>query len=249
MLTSYTGDISQYYIPTSSTNPITSNVASTYASSTYLPQLQLNSEDKSKEVTENMRETFKKKAYAINESTLRARSKKYNIPDEDPETKTAFRVYDEKIHIGIYEEGKLFRIADILPSIEDVQIYDQKVIVVSFSDGTKETARVDAENDYFDIEQGISICIAKKLLSDKTDGNGTSVYNKLIKYALDTERKNRRAEARACTQKREQEDRVRRRRLKARKKKEERANARREEQINIQAEAYVRAMKKLEEEQ
>lgn len=189
------------------------------------------------------------KVEALKEISRRAIGQKYGIPDKDPDAKTALRAADGKIHVGIYKDGKLDKIADILPAIEDIKFYDQKVIVVSFADGTKEIAKVDEKNDYFDIEQGVSICIAKKLLSDKTDGNGTSVYNKLVKYALDVEAENRKAEARAITKERERKERLEKRRRKTQEKRREKANARREEMIETQAEAYVRAMKKLREEQ
>ena len=191
---------------------------------------------------EELSETLKKV-----EALKEVSGKKYGIPDEDPDAKTALRAADGKMHVGIYKDGKLDRIADILPAIEDVKIYDQKVIVVSFADGTKETAKVDEKNDYFDLEQGVSICIVKKLLSDKTDGNGTSVYNKLVEYAIKLGNKKRYQEALANIEEREREERLKQRRIKAREKRREKANARREEQIEAQAEAYIRAMQKLKE--
>ena len=174
-------------------------------------------------------------------------AKKYNIPTKDPDAKTALRSAEGKIHVGIYKDGKLDRIANILPAIEDVKIYNQNTVVISFADGTRETAKVDEKNDYFDIEQGVSVCIVKKLLSDKTDGNGTSVYNKLVKYALGVEAENRKAEAKAISKEREHKERLERRRRKAREKRKEKANARREEQVEVQAEAYLRAIKRLRE--
>lgn len=189
-------------------------------------------------VQEEVSETLKK---------VEAFGKKYGIPDEDPDAKTALRSAEGKIHVGIYKDGKLDRIANILPAIEDVKIYNQNTVVISFADGTKEIAKVDEKNDYFDIEQGVSVCIAKKLLSDKTDGNGTSVYNKLVKHALGVEAENRKAEAMAIIKEREQKERLERRRRKTQEKRREKANARREEQIEAQAEAYVRAMQKLKE--
>lgn len=197
-------------------------------------------------VQEEVSETLKK-AEALKEISRRANGKKYGIPDEDPDAKTALRSAEGKIHVGIYKDGKLDRIANILPAIEDVKIYNQNTVVISFADGTKEIAKVDEKNDYFDIEQGVSVCIAKKLLSDKTDGNGTSVYNKLVKYALGVEAENRKAEAKAISKEREHKERLERRRRKAREKRKEKANARREEMIETQAEAYVRAMQKLKE--
>lgn len=195
-------------------------------------------------VPEEVSETLKK-AEAFKEISRRA--KKYGIPDEDPDAKTALRAADGKMHVGIYKDGKLDRIADILPAIEDVKIYNQNTVVISFADGTKETARLSKEENFFDIERGISICIAKKLLSDKTDGNGTSVYNKLVEYAVRFEARKRYQEATDYIEKMEREERLKMRRRKTQEKRKEKANARREEMIETQAEAYVRAMQKLKE--
>lgn len=68
----------------------------------------------------------------------------------------------------------------IMPDIVDVRVMEEKgVVMVLFADGTNEKAVLNKE-DKFNLEQGISICITKKLLDIKC-GNGSNVYNKIIK--------------------------------------------------------------------
>ena len=71
----------------------------------------------------------------------------------------------------------------MIPNIVDVLVYNDKVVTVKFADNTEEKAVLNPE-DNFSIEQGISVCIAKKLVGD------SSVYNKLIDYALKVKKNN-----------------------------------------------------------
>lgn len=72
-----------------------------------------------------------------------------------------------------------------IPKITDVEVIDNdnvKVVIVKFEDGTFEKA-VQNPDDTYSLEQGISICITKKLISRYTD-NATREYNKLIRNAI-----------------------------------------------------------------
>lgn len=68
-----------------------------------------------------------------------------------------------------------------MSDIVDVKVIEEKAIIVSFADGTNEKATLDKE-DKFNLEQGISICITKKLLEEKCR-NGSNLYNKIVKRA------------------------------------------------------------------
>ena len=71
--------------------------------------------------------------------------------------------------------------------IHDVKILSpNKVVQVTFLDGTKEKAVCSKEDD-FSLEVGITICLAKKFLG------GTKKYNKTIKNALKTMEQNEKA--------------------------------------------------------
>lgn len=72
----------------------------------------------------------------------------------------------------------------VMPKITDVKVIKEKVVIVSFSDGTQEKS-VCSEGDVFSVENGVTICLMKKLLADKCHvESGTSIYNKLVKMAM-----------------------------------------------------------------
>ena len=136
------------------------------------------------------------------------------------------------------------RIGSLLPAIADVQIIKGRIIIVSFADGTKEKATLN-EDDSFSFELGISICLMKKLLSMKTCGNGSSVYNKLIDYCIGVYHKRRKKEFESECEAMRQAQIYENRKKKADRKKEKKARAERESQIEIYKEAYIRALKEL----
>lgn len=121
--------------------------------------------------------------------------------------------------------------------IMDVKIIvPNKVIEVTFADGTKEKA-VCREPDVFSLETAIAICISKKIMG------GSSAYNNAVKRGVKVYEDKLRKEA---ADKAEQE-RIAKRREKRLAYKERRAakreQAEKEKQIEIQKEAYIRAMK------
>lgn len=128
--------------------------------------------------------------------------------------------------------------------ITDVQvIVPEKVVKVFFGDGTSERA-VCAEGDVFNLETAISICITKKIMG------GTKAYNKAVKEGLKVyegrlkREENDRVEQERITRKRAKRKAYKERREAKRLEEEvKRKQKEREEQIEIQAEAYIRAMK------
>lgn len=130
----------------------------------------------------------------------------------------------------------------IIPRIVDVRIYNGVCVEVVFADGTSEKATL-CENDNFSLEQGISICLTKKIISMKADGNGSSIYNKLIKYALRVYKKNREDEKKDFLEAERIEAKKKKLKAKSAAKKAKRLQAQREEQIEIHKEAYLRAMR------
>lgn len=101
----------------------------------------------------------------------------------------------------------------IMPDIKDVSVVDDKeskVVVVKFSDGESEKAVLSKE-DTFNLEQGISICITKKLLSMKCP-NGNNLYNKIIKRAVNVYKDKLLIEMNALTKEKEETERYERKR-------------------------------------
>ena len=150
---------------------------------------------------------------------------------------------------ALYRDGCGVQISDtIIPTIVDVDVIKNKVVKVYFSDGTTEKA-VLSKNDAYSFEYGISICITKRILSEKTNGNGTAIYNKLIDYAIKVYNDNRADEkavaecvkaAKIAEQKKAEKEKARRIEI---------AEKRKEREIEIQTEAYLRAMRKFNDEQ
>ena len=129
------------------------------------------------------------------------------------------------------------------PEIKDVKIIvPDKVVEVTFADGTKEKS-VCKEPDVFSLESAISICISKKIMG------GSSAYNNAIKRGMKVyENKLKEEAAEKAEQERIEKKRAKRlaykeSRVAKRAEEENQRKAReREEQIEIQKEAYLRAM-------
>lgn len=160
---------------------------------------------------------------------------KIKKPDVDPIVKTEMVYKNGGIYVKHYKDGFFKNERHIMPDITDVRVYDNTVVVM-FADKTKTSAVLDAV-DTFSVEQGISVCITKKLLGE--DGN--SLYNKLVTRALKVIKRKQRAAEDAA--KKKEADKKARELKKARA--ERRKAKKREENINIQAEAIKRALKHL----
>lgn len=120
--------------------------------------------------------------------------------------------------------------------------YQKPTVIVTFADGTTEKA-VTSEEDTFSLEQGISICYTKKLLSMLTTDSGSKAYNKMLHNAMklyksqqkETANKEKEAQlAKEHTKKLVAKRAKRKAKLEARK---------REQEISVQAEAYARALR------
>lgn len=130
--------------------------------------------------------------------------------------------------------------------VKDVNvIVPNKVVEVTFADGTKEKS-VCREPDTFNMEFAISICISKKIMG------GSSAYNNAIKCGMKVyENKQKREIDEKAEQERIEKKRAKRLAYKKRRaakraaEEHQRKAKEREEQIEIQKEAYLRAMKEL----
>lgn len=133
----------------------------------------------------------------------------------------------------------------IMPNIFDVQVYNDKCVEVLFTDGTTERATI-CDGDTYSLEQGISICITKKLISMKCDSEGSAIYNKIIKNALRVYKDNRNNEEMAQRENERIAAKIEKLKAKSAAKRAKRLQAQREEQIEIQKEAYLRAMREFQ---
>ena len=124
-----------------------------------------------------------------------------------------------------------------LPAVSKVETYNNCVVKVTFIDGTY-TKAVCSENDIFDLDMGITICAMKRLLGTNSD-NATREYNRFIDGVHSIMEKNTLKELAEEAQKAKEKSKKRKAELKraARKLKA------REEQIDIQKQAILRAQK------
>lgn len=134
----------------------------------------------------------------------------------------------------------------LMSDIVDVRTFEREhksQVVVYFADNTRETATVEY-GDTYNLEQGISICIAKKLIARQVGNEyGSSIYNKLVERGLKVYKKSL-----AIIEKRQREEEEKKTRYqklveKKQAKRKKREEADRERQIEIQKEAYLRAMR------
>lgn len=165
-----------------------------------------------------------------------------------PETKTVLKRCNGWMALSTFsKDGRFCGRFNIMPAIQDVHVYDGKdgkpaAIRIDFADGTHTTA-VRQGDDVFSLEQGVAVCISKRLLEDLSGGYGNSLYNKLIHYACKVYEDSRKEEEAWATIATENKRRLKKLAEKKRKRDERKAAKAREEQINIQKEAILRAMK------
>lgn len=134
----------------------------------------------------------------------------------------------------------------IMPDIVDVKTIERQhksQVIVYFGDSTSETATLEY-GDTYNLEQGISICIAKKLISNLVGkGYGSSIYNKLIERAIKVYKRSCAETEKKRKEEEEQKARYQKMVQKKQAKRQKREAENRERQIEIQKEAYLRAMR------
>ena len=179
----------------------------------------------------------------------------YNPAEPKPEPlypkdlKTQLLLNGGNVKVSSYKDGHHRGDFKLMSGVSDVKIiYDKeknpKGVIVEFYDGTKQKAVCDNdEMSAFNLWSALSICLFKKYL-DENVGNGSNVYHKLVSYAImvmkdiemrkiaDEELKKAEHEARMASRKAEAD----------------RKHAEREREIEIQKEAYLRAMREFEKE-
>lgn len=125
------------------------------------------------------------------------------------------------------------------PKVVKVETYNDRVVKVTFDDGTF-TKSVCSENDHFDLDVGITICIMKKILGNDNK-NGTRLYNNLIRKVHDVMRETDDLKAEEQAKKQEEKAKKRKEMLRKAAKKVKK----RQEQIDIQKTAFVEAMREI----
>lgn len=156
---------------------------------------------------------------------------KHKEPEVPMETKSILTHNGERIEVTNFNNGHRTNTKYIMPDIKDITVHNNSVVIVEFVDGTKEKA-VLSEEDNFSLEQGVSICLTKKIVG------GSSIYNKLIDYMLlkyerlQKQKADEAAALKAATEKRR----------KYAEKKAMKKAAKREECVRTMQEAFSRAL-------
>lgn len=140
---------------------------------------------------------------------------------------------------------------DIYEDVKDITLITDKDsivhgVIMDFKNGDRQKS-ICAEDDEFNLRVGISICLTKYLIHTYCQvKNGSSAYNKVIEKCIDflVEKDMKKHE--------EEQEKLRieirkAKRAEKKKRREERKKAKaREEAIDIQKEAYLRAMKEFD---
>lgn len=145
-----------------------------------------------------------------------------------------------KIHLPngidiIIKNDRTYKIG--LPAIRDVNVIVPGMVVeVIFEDGSKEKA-VCREPDVFSLEMAVSICISKKIMG------GSGAYNNAVKHGLKVYNDKLKKEQADKEEKERIKKKYAKRSEYKKRKAAEKEMAEKERQIEIQKEAYIRAMK------
>ena len=129
----------------------------------------------------------------------------------------------------------------IMPVIENVSVYPDKdgkdkTVVIKFADGTTERAST-RHGDKFDLETGISLCVAKKLYTTLVKDGKPSGFSKIVHKAVKIYKNGIKEEE--ARKKREAEEKLAEQRKEAKRKK--RAEKRRQRKVNLLKDAFVAA--------
>lgn len=145
---------------------------------------------------------------------------------------TRYKKFESDLYIGNYpdkpknnEEPKMKKF-----NIVDYKVYNNKAVAVTFEDGTEEKA-VCNEDDNFDLERGVEVCVLKHVL-------GVDKYKELVREA------NRQIKAvdKAIEDKKAEEEMIARKKAKAARHKAKRLERKRNARIAEMKEAYLGAM-------
>ena len=155
------------------------------------------------------------------------------------DTSRYMQLYD-KFNCGQIHRGKIsvsLKEVKIITNEEDVAIG----VKVTFDGGSTQKA-ICSEDDVFNLEYGITICLLKQFLEALGSANASRDYNNMVRDVLKQYEKQEDAKLVEEEKKAQIEYRRAKRAEKKRRRAERKAVAERERQIEIQKEAYLRAM-------
>lgn len=110
--------------------------------------------------------------------------------DGKPVKNDTLTTLDDNFTLRYYKDGHQVKSAKSLPKVIDVQTYGDKVVKVTFSDGSFTKAVKDDEDDF--LTAGIAICYLKKMLAADAKYS-TNAFNKVLTKILKIMDKSRKA--------------------------------------------------------
>ena len=153
-----------------------------------------------------------------------------------------------------YKDGHKVEDNTVMPDVVNIREFNDEngnpcAIYLDFADRTS-TCAARRDNDVFNFEHGVTICIAKKLLDMITGSYGSQTYNKIVRRVCKLHDQIIKKEEDALKLKEEYEHKLEKMAEKKRKRMAKREaemleeeNQLREHLIEIQKEAFVRALK------
>ena len=162
------------------------------------------------------------------------------IPGEFPEeSRTKFINNGYDIDIWFKKSEDEFDL-DFFPAIKEIDVDEGKSVVVTWCDDSVAKAEIRGDDQY-SLEQGLSICVGKKMAEELYGDGYGSLYNKLVNYALKAYKRQEKDRAKKAEEEAELKA-IRERKLERKKSKKEAAlKAQREETVSLMAEALKRA--------
>lgn len=155
------------------------------------------------------------------------------------------------LQINSYNNQSLLECYTVMPDIINVRVIKdengaERAVSMTFADGTS-TKAVAAIGDTFSLEMGISICITQRLIQQRVGARHyKAVYNKLIKYALKVKKKREETTQRMILQETHRQAKAQKLAAKKQRRKARIEAEKREYEIELRKEAYLRAMRELE---
>jgi len=187
-------------------------------------------------------------AYATCTHSDSLSSKRDRFPGFKDDTKTKLFVEFGNVKCAYKYGDNILHTGAIIPNVKKIDVLGDRVIRVLFVDGSVEKAILNG-NDTYCYEYGVTICLMKRILSKMTGGYGNALYNKLVAHAI----KQNEITERSIKAENELKEKVKadakKQAEKAKAARINAANKKKEREIEIQTEAYFRAMRKFSDEQ
>lgn len=162
-------------------------------------------------------------------------------PEFPTEAKTVITKHDDDLVVwGLFDECTV--LPHEVPDIKRINVDDGKSVAIYWKDDTVTRAEI-CGDDVFSLEQGVSICVSKKIAEKYFGENAGSAYNKLVEYAMKSLKKQIDKEAADKVRAEERKARIHKKVSKRKERKEALEKAKRDDFLALAIEAFKQALK------